>query len=215
MNERLDDAADLRLAFQRLADAAPVEGVDAERIWRAVSGVAGAEERREVVDRVAQDPSWALAWRAAHELWTASREAARPRGIASRWSSGLRWGALAAGLVLTAGLGLWIGRAPTPPVHREAATPHVESLLAEGLAVPRAAAVLRWKGPPGTTYDLRITSEDLLHVHTATGLKEGEYRLPAELLESLPPAAKVLWQVEAHLPDGRTARSETFVMKLE
>jgi hypothetical protein len=215
VTERPGEADDLRLAFQRVADAASLEGVDVERVWRAVSGEAPAEERREVVEMVARDPSWALTWRAAHELWTASRETARARRIASGWSSGLGWGALAAGLLVAVGLGIWGGRTPAPPTHREGATTRIESLLPDGQTRPRVGVVLRWTGPPGATYDVRITSEDLLRVHTATGLKKGEYRIPEEFLAPFPPAARVLWQVQARLPDGETRRSETFVMKLE
>lgn len=213
MTER-PDADDLRLAFQALTDVAPADSVDLERVWSAVSGESPAEERRAVVEKVAQDASWAFAWRVAHELWTASRDAEGSRRTASRWSN-VGWGALAAGLIAAAGLGIWIGRAPARPVDRQGATDHIESLRPEGLALRRTGAVLRWKGPPAATYDLRVSSEDLLHVHTASGLKEGEYLLPAEFLAPLPDGARILWQVEAHLPDGETLRSETFVMKLE
>jgi hypothetical protein len=211
----MDEADDLRLALQKLADAAPLDGVDLERVWRAVSGEAPAEERREVVEKVAEDPSWAFAWRAADELWTASREAAPARRTASRWSSSVGWAALAAGILVTVGLGIWNAPAPAPSLDRGGAGDRIESLLPEGQPLARTAAVLRWKGPPGATYDVRVSSEDLVHVHTATGLGEGTYRLPAEVLAPLPSPGRLLWQVEARLPSGETVRSETFVLKLE
>jgi hypothetical protein len=216
VTERPDEADDLRRAFQELDEAAPADGVDLERVWGAVSGESPAEERRAVVEKVAVDPSWALAWRAADALWTASRELPVAVRTVPRWSNRVGLRALAAGLLLVAvGMGFWIRRSPTPPVHRQGATARVESLVPEGRPLPRADVVLRWTGPPGATYDVRITSEDLRQVHTATELEQSEYRPPAEFFASLPAAATLLWQVEAHLPDRRRVRSETFVMKLE
>jgi hypothetical protein len=209
-----DRGADLRLAFQQLADDAPADEVDAERVWRAVSGEADAKERRAVVERVAGDPSWALAWRAAHELWKASREDAAPAGVPARWPMRLAWGALAAALLGAVGTTLRPGPA-TRPTHRERAAVRIDSLLPEGRALPRADVVLRWTGAPGATYDVRLTSEDLLHVHTVTRLATSEYRPPVEFLSSLPAAATLLWQVEARLPGGSTVRSETFVTKID
>jgi hypothetical protein len=202
---------DLRTAFQGLAAAAPAEGADPERIWDAVTGALPPDERREVVDRVARDPSWALAWRLAHELWAASPERASRRAWAARAGG---WATLAAGLFLMLGLGLWLRPAPEPG-YREGATARVRSLVTEGLVLPRGRCVLRWAGPAGATYDLRVTSEDLVHVHTVSKLATGQYQVPEAFLAPVPSGARLLWQVDARLPDGTVLAGETSAIQVE
>jgi hypothetical protein len=215
MNAPLEPAEDLRAAFQRLADTASLEGVDAERLWLAVTSDVSAEERREVVEKAAQDPSWALAWRLAEEMWAASREAAAPVRVVRRSSNPLAWGALAAGLATVVGLGIWNAQGPATVGHRDPTGARIESLLRSEGTLSRADAVLRWTGPPGATWDIRVTSEDLVHVHSASGVAATEYRLPEAFVSQIPRGSRVLWQVEAKLPGGGTLRSDTFVNALD
>jgi hypothetical protein len=207
---REEEGQDLRTTFQRLADTAPLEGVDLDRVWDAVSGELSGEERREVVEWVARDPSWALAWRVAHDLWSASQEG-QPRLRAPRaWGRSALYGALAASLVVGIAVVLLPPR-PTPSAYREGEAPRIESLSPGGAGLSRSACVLRWKGPAGATYDLRVTSEDLAAaLPLVSGLKTSEYHVPEEFLARLPPGAKLLWQVTARLPDG-TVVTGTFV----
>ena len=215
MTGRLEDE-DLRAAFQGLGDEAAVEGVDTELIWRAVSGELPPEERLEVVERVARDPSWALAWRAAHELRSDLPASPSRPGIRPVWSHGVQYGALAAVLIADLAGGLWLRQPdPTPGYRDEAPAAHIESLVPEQQALPRQRCVLRWTGPPGATYELRATSEDLVRVHAATGLAEREYRVPEEFLSTFPQGARLLWRVEGRLPDGTILAGPTFVARLE
>lgn len=201
---------DLRAAFQALGDEASMEGVDTDLVWRAVAGELSADERREVVERVSRDPSWAMAWRMAHEMRHGLEARRRLASLGFRY-----YGALAAALIAAIATGLWL-RAPTPPpAYREGAAARIESRLLEDKALPRQAFVLRWAGPAGATYTLRVTSEDLLRAHTATGLKQSEYRVPPEFLIAFPPGAKLLWRVEGRLPDGTVVAGATFVARLE
>jgi hypothetical protein len=206
VTDNADEGARLRDAFHDLAEAAPLEGVDWDRIWRAVASELSAEERGEVVERTGQDPSWALAWRLAHELWLASRGSAAPRWAWSR--SG--YGALAAGLLLAISLGLWLWRRPVEPGYRAEGSQRIESLVPEGRRLSRNRCLLRWKGPPGATYELRVTSEDRRHVHSVSWLDQAEYRVPEEFLSQLPADAKLWWQVEARLRDGTILSRGTF-----
>jgi hypothetical protein len=205
---------DLRAAFQGLGDEAAVEGVDTELVWRAVSGELPPDERREVVEKVSRDPSWALAWRAAHELRSDLPASPSRPGIRPAWSQGVQYGALAAVLIAALAGGLWL-RQPTTPGYRDEAPAHIESLVPEQQTLARQRCVLRWTGPPGATYELRATSEDLVRVHAATGLAEREYRVPEEFLSAFPPGAKLLWRVEGRLPDGTILAGPTFVAELE
>jgi hypothetical protein len=211
----LEPADDLRAALQKLADTAPMEGVDTERLWRTVTSEVSAEERREVVEKVAQDPSWAVAWRLAQEMWTASRESTAPVRVVRTTSRPWQWGALAACLAAAVGLGIWNAQGPPAVGHRDPTGARIESLLRSEGTLSRADAVLRWTGPPGATWDVRVTSDDLVNVHATSGVAATEYRLPDGFVAQLPPGSRVLWQVEARLPGGGTLRSDTFVNRLD
>lgn len=208
MNVREDEGQELRTLFQRLADDAPLEDVDLDRIWGAVSGELSREEREEVVERMARDPSWAVAWRMAHDLWTASREDQPRRGASRAWRPGVFYGALAASLLVAAAVVL-VPRQPAPSALRDGETVHLESLVPPGAGLSRSACVLRWRGPAGATYDLRVTSEDLsAALPLVSGLKTPEYRVPEEFLSRLPPGTRLLWQVTARLPDGSVVTAD-------
>ncbi|MFP2933952.1 hypothetical protein ACLESO_54285, partial [Pyxidicoccus sp. 3LG] len=92
----------------------------------------------------------------------------------------------------------------------------VVSQVPESAPLPRERCILRWSGgPEGTRWSLQLSSEDLSLVHRADSLTRGEYQVPAEVLAKLPAGTKLLWQVEARLPDGQIRRSATFVNRLE
>lgn len=80
----------------------------------------------------------------------------------------------------------------------------------------RERAVLAWSaGPPGTTYELRVTTESLDVVFTIRHLDRPEATVPAGALEGIPDRGRVLWQVTAHLPDGTEVDSRTFITPLD
>ncbi|MCP3098120.1 hypothetical protein LZ198_04420 [Myxococcus sp. K15C18031901] len=214
----------------------PLEGgapVDADLVWRAVSGELPPEERRAVVARVAADPAWATAWRLAHELSRAaqevpktetpapgarSRRSERPAREARRfrfaWSHPA-WGSVAVAALVLVVLGITL-RPEVEPRLRGMDGREVTSLLPDDMALPREAFILRWSGgPDGTLWSLQLSSEDLGVTHRVETQQRAEYQVPASVLAPLPAGAKVLWQVEARLPDGRVRRSATFVNRLE
>jgi hypothetical protein len=61
---------------------------------------------------------------------------------------------------------------------------------------------------------VRLTTDSLEPVATATGLSEPEWLVPEPALTSLGPGARLLWQVEMRLPGGERRESETFVASL-
>ncbi|MBJ6761210.1 hypothetical protein JGU66_10580 [Myxococcaceae bacterium JPH2] len=231
----LDGAAlaRLRAAFQSGEGVVPTSE-EAERIWLVVTGASTPAQRAEVLERVAADPSWAQAWRLAHALSVAAasatpmdsalgeRTAARAREPGAREGRTrfvMRrplWSAMAAMLVV--GLaGLWVTRVDEGSgTYRGAETATVVSELSEGAVLARADCVLRWRGgPEGTRWSVRFSSEDLRVVHRVERLERNVYRVPAEVLAPLPSGARVFWQVEAHLPDGRVWRGATFMNRLD
>jgi hypothetical protein len=48
----------------------------------------------------------------------------------------------------------------------------------------------------------------------ARGLTAGEYLVPRGKLAPIPAGGKIVWQVEAVLPDGETVKSQTFLATL-
>jgi hypothetical protein len=211
MRPREEDGASLRDAFESLAEEAlPLEEADLDRVWRAVAGELSAPERREVVEKVAADPSWALAWRVANELWLASPEHNAPR-LRTRWTG---YAAMAAVMLLAAGVGL-LWRPASTPGYREPAGARIESLVPEAHAMPGSGFVLRWSGPPdAAAYDLTVSSEDLRHVHTESDLRKSEYQVPERFLAEIP-GNRVFWRVTARLPDGTIVSGSTFVARLQ
>lgn len=199
------------------ADARPGEDCPpAEEIWEAVRGEGTASQRRQVVDHTATCPTCAEAWRLAMELMPhaeagAAGGSSRPVRHSDWWPA-----AMAAALLLAAGAAFLLLRgAPPEPVLR-GGDEVIQALTGEG-PVARAGGVrLRWTaGPEGTLYDVVVTGEDLEVVTTAEGLTEAELLLPEAALAGLPSGARLLWRVEAQLPDGSRRASPTFTTRLE
>jgi hypothetical protein len=240
-DDKPDDATveRLRAAF-RAGESGEEAGepVDADRVWRAVSGESTPEERREVVARVAADPAWASAWRLAHELnrsasdataraerepardSRARHDAERPRASRHRfhfaWSRPV-WGALATAALVLVVVGVSLRQGPDDlPRMRGGETVAIASGVPEDAPLPREHCVLRWSGgPEGTRYSLQLSSDDLSVVHREESLARNEYPVPAEVLAKLPSGTKLLWQVEARLPDGQVRRSATFMNRIQ
>lgn len=216
----------LREAFQARTGGPPPGTACPEpgRIYDAARGALPPHEIREVVEHLALCPDCAEAWRLAAAFEDEAGAGEEPVSVRARSPWYLRPVAAAATLVLAAlAAGLWwtvVTVPDEPPVYRAAGEAEIVSLLSEGEPLRRNEAVLRWRlgqdgAPEGTTYDLVVSGEDLQPLAEADELGEPSYQVPTEALESLPPGAQILWRVEAHLPDGRSARSPTFTTPLE
>jgi hypothetical protein len=92
----------------------------------------------------------------------------------------------------------------------------IASELPAGRPLARDRCVLRWSGgPPGTLYAVEAAREDLTVLLRAEAVEEPEYRIPENLLTSLPPGATLFWRVEAVLPDAKRIESPVFRATLE
>lgn len=92
------------------------------------------------------------------------------------------------------------------------------SALDEDRPLSRSSFLLRWTpGPVGARYDLRVLSENPLSdpLIQVEDLASTEYEVPEAALRDLAPRSKVLWQVEAVLPDGDRLPSDTFIAVVE
>lgn len=216
-------ASDERLVndFQALheGDAEVSEDVR-ERIWLAVSGALSPEERRDVIELTATNPSHALAWRVAHEMWRAAEAGEHaPSATAVHrpvmtWAP--RWLAAAAVVVLGTTLGVWSLMNRTVSDQFRSSTGYVvESLVPTGSALPRDSFRLRWTpGPAGSRYRVSVTTRELQVLATTEDLETNEWVVPAGELVRLDAGTTVLWQVDATLPDGGHITSDTFPVQL-
>ena len=207
----------LKAAFQGLGDAGRREcsSDDLDRVWRALDGTLAAEERRELVDRLATDPALAEVWRVAHELRAAGGldVDARAAPVQQRTAGWQRSWLAAAALVLAAIGAVFVFQRmrPVDDTFRTADGYSIESLIGGDAALPRSEFRLRWRpGPPDTRYQVRVTTEDLQVLNVAADLAAAEYVVPADALAPVPSGVRVLWQVEARLPGGERVASETF-----
>ncbi len=216
-----DQAEDdrLREAFQTLGrtsvDECSEENLD--RVWRAVSGELPADERRDLVELMARAPAVAEAWRAAHALRVEPRGTVDSNVVRRMEWRQPWWLAAAAVLLLSVGIGLVYQRdRPSGDEFRAPAGYTVESLVAEDASLPRDAVRLRWTpAPPGARYQVRVTTEDLRVLTTATDLTVPELLVPSDVLASVATGSRVLWQVEVTLPEGATVSSNTFVTRVQ
>jgi hypothetical protein len=225
---------------EAVGTAAPAaESPDAERIWRAVAGELPESQLRELVAAAARDPQVAQAWRLARELHAASvagdatasdsdasdaaaaAPAGRILGFPAPAAAAARRFALAAMLLLAAGVGIWLRSTPETPAPMRGGEPGlaIDSRLSEGAALPRDRFVLRWTALPpaggeGARYTLRVTTRDLVPIVEARDLGAAEHRVAPASLAALPAGSVLLWQVEGRLSDGTVVSSPTHTVRL-
>jgi hypothetical protein len=225
MTREDQELQDLRAAFTAPADAAPETETcpPPERIWAAVRGELPPAELREVVDHTAFCAACAEDWRLAAEL--AREEEARPAAAPApsnvvygrfRRFGNVAAAALAAMLLLVVGLRVTGVIGTDEPIYRAGERPAIESRVPEAAALPAERFVLGWTPvPEAAGYDVRVSTEGLRVIHEARGVGGTELQVPASALEGLPPGTRLLWQVEAALPEGAREVSKTFVTRLE
>jgi hypothetical protein len=212
------DLEALRRGFQSLADHTPGEcsAEDVAAVWRAVRGDLDAEARRALVARLAAEPALAEAWRIAHAL-ESPETAIAPPVAAPRRSWPAPWLAAAALVILGLSAVLLVPQLRRgEPVLRQPGVYAVESLLGPDTALPREAFELRWTAaPPGSRYRVRVTTEDLRVLVTASDLDRPALRVSADALSSVPAGARVFWQVDVMLPGNARFSSPTFVTRVQ
>lgn len=216
----MDDKRDVWLAaaFRSAAeDSRPREDCpDPERIWSAVHDELPIAERLAIVDHLAECPTCAEAWRLAHEIVPVEATAARRNWFSTfRQSVALQ---TAAAVVLIVGVvfAIRILRPTSNPEVRDPGTVVLRSELGEGAVLPRDDFRLRWSGgPPGSRYELTVTTRDLDVVVDVRGLERAEYRVDAARLAPLSSGTRLLWRVVARAPDGLTAASPTFEVSVQ
>lgn len=186
-----------------------------EALAEAASGSFGATSRDALADHLVACADCAEEYRLRGSVEPSSEGAPRPspRLGALRW----HWGWMAAAAVLVAALATPLLRPPAPaPTVRMQSTHEIRSLVPEDAPLPREAFLLRWTpGPAGTRYAVTVASTDLTTLHAATSLTDAALQVPPGKLTAIPSGGRILWTVEATLPDGRRVRSPAFAARLE
>jgi hypothetical protein len=223
------ELASLRQAFASSSQPAPVAVCPApEKIWDAVHGTLPADEVREIVQHTAVCAACAEDWRLAHTLQSqepAADAAPAPLRFAPRSVSFHRlrtFGLAAAAALALVFVGVQYFKAPPQPAapapgDYRGNEPMVSSALPQGQPLDRAHFVLRWSAPaPGATYTVKVTTEDDTRlVASAEGLTATEYQVPASALQGIPAGSRLLWRVEADVPDRGHISSPTFVTPVQ
>jgi len=214
----LDDLRTAWAARRGAADDCPAD----EALWAAARGEAGAEAVRRVALHLAGCAACTDGWRLARDLDAPPlpARAARTAGVAFAGATTMRWWVLsaAAAAVMVALLGYEVMDRLRPRSAMAVRAPEaaaIRSMLPPGQPLARADCVLRWSGPAGARYDLRVAREDLSLVSSARALAATEYRVPPERLADLPPGAQIVWQIQGTLADGTPLTPATFVATLE
>jgi hypothetical protein len=202
-------------------------------LWASARGEVDGERTRWLIGHTGRCMSCAEDWRLARHLgrdraesaehafdqpWDRSAARARAGGSAP----GLQRLALAATVILAVAIAaLWAAQAGLKrqqTVDRSDDRTTIESLTPEDRPLSRDLPVLQWAAPErveGVRYDVTVTDERLSVVAQADRLTDPEYRLPDEVVAGLRPGTTLLWKVEARWPDGASARSPTYRVRLE
>jgi len=132
------------------------------------------------------------------------------------------WVGVAAAAVIVVGLGgavlfqTVIDKPGPPSVFRSGETLEIRSLVSESEMLRRDACLLSWSSAgEGASYDLEVTLETLESILIERSLGANEYLIPPEALSQIPPSGKIVWRIEARLPDGRTITSSAFIHRLD
>jgi hypothetical protein len=206
------DVARLREALASLAGK-DRGSADAGRIFDALHGNLGEEERRAIVEELVMDADAAEAWRLAREL-APEPAAAMPVRAHETW----KWMSIAAAMVLAVALGwqLFRDRTPTePPVYRSGESRTIASALPVDVPLSRTQPVLRWTPIEGARYRVRVLTPELQVLVETGELTTPEYTLSAEVLRGIAPGGALLWQVEGRVSGGPVVVSPTFSVRLE
>ncbi len=229
MNLEDEELTRLRRAFAvSQAAPAPESCPDPEKIWEAVRGELPPREVETIVEHTAVCASCAEDWRLAAAFQTAepaisTAPAPAPAGVVryGPWQR-VRTYVLAAAAMLAVGVvGIQVYQAQQPDPgaagYREGQQDAIQSRIADGAFLPRDRFLLRWSAPAaaGATYDIEVSTEDLRVVSSAEDLRTPEHQVPASALAGLPTGSRLLWKVEADLPDGSHLSSPTFVTTVQ
>ena len=228
MNLEGEELNHLRRAFASVSQPAPAPDTcpAPEKIWEAARGELPPGQVEAIVDHTVACASCAEDWRLARALQTAEpavSTAPAPAAVVryGPWQRVRTYALAAAAALAVAVVGIQVYQAQQPDQgtagYREGQQDAIQSRIADGAFLPRERFLLRWSAPAaaGASYDVEVSTEDLRVVASAEDLRTPELQVPASALAGLPTGSRLLWKVEADLPDGRHLSSPTFVTTVQ
>jgi hypothetical protein len=204
-------------------DALPSEACPTpELLWSAVRGELPPPEFRELAAHAIACPACSQAWSLARDVVSEAELDTPPAVATADRRSWVVWSGLAAAAAtvafVTLTLQFWPDRPVSPagsPAFRATTEEPVRSMLPAAGVLGREQCVLRWSGPEGARYDLRVGTMELDTLYRVKGLEGSEHRVPAEALAKVPDGGSIVWQVEAVFEDGTRLVSRSYVQRLE
>jgi len=188
-------------------------------LWYSAHGELSKEANESVILHTMRCPACAEGWRLARNDVHGSRAGGgdpEERRILLRWNW-RPWIGAAAVMILALGIGYRFFPREEPPaaIYRDPGGLRLQSLSPQAEPVPRSACLLRWTaGPPGTTYDVQVTTDALEPLLEKFRLEKSELRIDPELLADLPTGTELFWRVTAHPPNAGQVRSPAFRTQL-
>lgn len=183
-------------------------------------------EAADFAQRLPDDPQLALAVRVAVsmresiEIQAAQSESPKTTAAKNNVVSLRTWAWVGLAAAVAAAAVLWLNRGPRlQTTHdeqiRATDAPSVRSTV-NLTSLPRDAFILTWNGGPlESTYDVYVTTDDLVPIDHALDLSVPRHQVPRSLLVDRPLGTRVLWRVVARSPDGRELASPTFEVTLQ
>lgn len=223
MSDRPADPERLRKAFVVSAESKTrtEDCPSAEDFWSAARNELPPARTEELALHTAECGTCAKAWRLARDISAEALGDITEEGTASVPTRRIGWrrlAAVAAAAVIIIAVGLqmpgWLAP-PEKPAVRTSPEETIRTLLAQDELLPRDACILRWAGPEGASYRVRVATQDLEVLVESGELDATDYRVPPQALASLPPGGSFVWQVTARLPDGRRPMPRAFRARVE
>lgn len=101
-------------------------------------------------------------------------------------------------------------------IHERGGAPEGIRSLVPSAPRSRSGLVLEWSPyPAAVRYQVSLAAPDLRVVFQKTGVSGTRVEVPEAALASVPRGGRLVWNVEATLPDGRTVQSPAFDLVLE
>ena len=194
-----------------------------EQLWAAVSGNLSLEELRQTTTHTARCAECSEALRIALELQRAAARPAAPGVVVPLRARRQRLLAFSGAGLLAAGLAAVVlvhGRdLPSSALTRDAERGEAAAAIASRTPPgrqPRNEVHLRWTAYPNALhYNVSVMTPSLQLLHRALGVSTTDFKVPPEALSGQPAGARLLWSVEAALPDGRIVESAVFPLQLD
>lgn len=212
----------IRFAFPPAGSPVTESCPDIESLTRVITGGAAEPEFERFLEHTALCAACTVSWRLIRALGqqeARTEPAPELAAPASSWWKARAPLATAAALIIGVAMAALYWAPSGLDTHSIYRGPHglsIRSFVPEGAVVPRGDCVLRWSaGPPGTRYNVLVTDGSLRTLAQARSLDKEEFSVPERVLAGLDRGARILWQVDATLPDGYVASSATFTLTVE